>query len=107
LEDTAVPWETSQRILDRIIVTFGGSAAERVILGEHTDGSESDFDAAVDLAMRWIQAGFTGPKVFVVGGQLGPVTILPTGDRNLLGADGQPPAPAPLSLSGPRARSRA
>lgn len=46
---------TSQRLLDRIVV----------VLGEHTDGGESDLDTAVALAMSWIQAGFVGPKVFV------------------------------------------
>ena len=42
-----------------------GSAAERVILGQHTTGGESDNDHAVTLAMRWVKAGFAGPGVFV------------------------------------------
>lgn len=65
MEDTALPWETSQRNLDRIVVTLCGSAAERVVLGEHTNGGESDLDAAVGLAMKWIQAGFAGKSTFV------------------------------------------
>ncbi len=65
LDDTTVPWETSARILDRIVIALSGSAAERVILGEHTTGGETDNDRAVMLAMRWVKAGFAGPGVFL------------------------------------------
>lgn len=65
LDDTTVPWETSGRILDRIVIALSGSAAERVILGEHTTGGETDNDQAVMLAMRWVKAGFAGPGVFL------------------------------------------
>ena len=65
LDDTTVPWETSGRILDRIVIALSGSAAERVILGQHTTGGESDNDRAVMLAMRWVKAGFAGPGVFL------------------------------------------
>lgn len=64
-EDTSLPWETSGRMLDNIAVALAGSSAERVILGEHTSGGESDNDNAVSIAMRWIKAGFAGPGVFV------------------------------------------
>lgn len=47
------------------MVTLCGSAAERVVLGEHTNGGESDLDAAVGLAMKWVQAGFAGKGTFV------------------------------------------
>jgi len=63
--DTALPWETSGRMLDSMVVALAGSAAERVILGEHTSGGEADNDKAVSIAVRWIQAGFSGPGVFI------------------------------------------
>lgn len=65
LDDTSVPWETSGRMLDNIVVALAGSAAERVVLGEHTSGGEVDNDQAVMIAMRWCKAGFAGPDVFV------------------------------------------
>ncbi|MBA2700264.1 MAG: hypothetical protein H0U58_01005 [Chloroflexi bacterium] len=55
LEDTALPWETSERMLSRIVVALSGSSAERVVLCEHTNGGESDFDAAVTLALKWFK----------------------------------------------------
>lgn len=52
--------------LDRIVVALSGSAAERVVLKDFTDGGESDNDSAVQLAMHLVKAGFAGPGVFVV-----------------------------------------
>jgi Peptidase family M41 len=63
LDDTSIPWETSGRMLDNIVVALAGSAAERVMLGEHTSGGETDNDRAVATAMRWCKAGFAGPEV--------------------------------------------
>ncbi len=65
LDDTSIPWETSGRMLDNIVVALAGSAAERVMLGEHTSGGEADNDRAVMTAMRWCKAGFAGPEVFI------------------------------------------
>lgn len=64
-EDTSLPWETKARMLDTLMVSLAGSSAERQILGEHTDGSTSDYDTAVGIAMRFIRAGFGGPGLFV------------------------------------------
>ena len=69
--DTALPWETSQRLLDRIVVSMAGAAAERAILGEHTSGAGSDYDHAVIEATAWLQAGFGGPEIFIGEGGLG------------------------------------
>ena len=52
-------------MLDRMVVTLAGSAAERVILGEHTTGGEADNDQAVMLASRWVKSGFGGPGLFI------------------------------------------
>lgn len=65
LDDTAMPWETSTRMHDRIVVALSGSAAERVILNDFTDGGEHDNASAVQLAMNYVTAGFAGPGVFV------------------------------------------
>ncbi len=65
LDDTSLPWETSQRLLDNIAVALAGGAAERAVLGEHTSGVEEDVDTAVGIAHRWIKAGFGGPGPFV------------------------------------------
>jgi ATP-dependent Zn protease len=40
------------RMLDNVAVALAGSSAERVILGEHTSGGESDNDNAVSIAMK-------------------------------------------------------
>lgn len=64
-EHTALLRETSQGMLDRMVVALSGSAAERVVLGEHTDGGQSDNDSAVDIAVHWLRAGFAGPGVFL------------------------------------------
>jgi cell division protease FtsH len=64
-EDTSLPWETQARMLDNLMVSLAGSSAERQLLGEHTDGSASDYDTAVSIAMRIIKAGFGGPGLFV------------------------------------------
>jgi ATP-dependent Zn protease len=65
MDDGTIPWETSGRMLDRMVVALAGSAAERVILGEHTTGGEADNDHAVLLASRWIKSGFGGPGLFI------------------------------------------
>jgi ATP-dependent Zn protease len=52
-------------MLDNIMVAMAGAAAEGLILGEHTNGSESDYDTAVSIAMRYIKAGFGGPGLFI------------------------------------------
>lgn len=64
-EDTSLEWDTAARMLDNMMVAMAGAAAERHVLGEHTNGSESDYDAAVTIAMRFIKAGFGGPGMFV------------------------------------------
>jgi cell division protease FtsH len=64
-EDTSLPWDTQARMLDNIMVAMAGAAAERLVLGEHTNGSESDYDTAVTIAMRYIKAGFGGPGLFI------------------------------------------
>ena len=64
-EDTSLPWETQARMLDNLMVSLAGSSAERQILGEHTNGSESDYDTAVSIGMRIVKAGFGGPGLFV------------------------------------------
>lgn len=64
-EDTSLPWETKARMLDNLMVAMAGSSAERQVLGEHTNGSESDFDSAATTAMRFIKAGFGGPGLFL------------------------------------------
>lgn len=55
-DDTTIPWETSGRMLDGIVVAMCGAAAEAEILGESSSGSESDYDLAVGRAYRWTQA---------------------------------------------------
>ena len=52
-------------VLDNLMVSLAGSSAERQILGEHTNGSESDYDTAVSIGMRIVKAGFGGPGLFV------------------------------------------
>lgn len=52
-------------MLDNLTVAMAGAAAERQVLGEHRNGSESDFDTAVTIAMRFIKSGFGGPGLFV------------------------------------------
>lgn len=64
-EDTSLPWDTRARMLDNIMVAMAGASAERQILSEHTNGSESDYDTAVSVAMRFIKAGFGGSGLFV------------------------------------------
>ena len=64
-EDTSLPWDTQARMLDNLMVAMAGSSAERQVLGEHTNGSENDYDTAVSIAMRFIRAGFGGPGLFV------------------------------------------
>jgi cell division protease FtsH len=64
-EDTSLQWDTAARMLDNMMVAMAGGAAERQVLGEHTNGSESDYDTAVTTAMRFIKAGFGGPGMFV------------------------------------------
>ena len=64
-EDSSPEWETQARLLDRMTVAMAGAAAERQVLGEHTTGSESDFDAAVTMGMRLIKSGFGGAGLFV------------------------------------------
>jgi ATP-dependent Zn protease len=69
-EDTSLPWDTQARMLDNIMVAMAGSSAERQVLGEHTNGSESDYDTAVSIAMRYIAAGFGGAGLFIGEGGL-------------------------------------
>lgn len=64
-EDASLPWETKARMLDNIMVSCAGAAAERLILGEHTDGSTSDYESAVATAMRFVRADFGGPGLFL------------------------------------------
>jgi hypothetical protein len=64
-EDTSLPWDTTARMLDNMMVAMAGAAAERQVLGEHTNDSESDYDLAVTIALRFIKAGFGGPGMFV------------------------------------------
>lgn len=64
-EDTSLPWDTRARMLDNLMVAMAGASAERQVLGEHTNGSETDFDTAVSIGMRFIKAGFGGPGLFV------------------------------------------
>lgn len=61
----SLQWDTKARMLDNLMVAMAGAAAERQVLGEHTNGSESDFDTAVTIGMRFIKAGFGGPGLFV------------------------------------------
>jgi ATP-dependent Zn protease len=64
-EDASLPWENKARMLDNMMISCAGAAAERLLLGEHTDGSTSDYDSAVANAMRFVKAGFGGPGLFV------------------------------------------
>ncbi|MES2210160.1 MAG: hypothetical protein V4515_08245 [Chloroflexota bacterium] len=64
-EDTSLQWDTKARMLDNMLVAMAGSSAERLVLGEHTNGSETDYDNAVATAMRFIRAGFGGPGLFL------------------------------------------
>jgi|GEM_PF-5476860 len=64
-EDTSLQWDTKGRMLDNLMVAMAGSSAERHVLGEHTNGSESDYDTAVTIALRFIKAGFGGPGLFL------------------------------------------
>jgi ATP-dependent Zn protease len=64
-EDASLPWENRARMLDNMMVSCAGAAAERQILGEHTDGSASDYDSAVANAMRFVKADFGGPGLFL------------------------------------------
>ena len=52
-------------MLDNLMVSCAGASAERQLLGEHTSGSETDFDSAVSTSFRMIKAGFGGPGMFV------------------------------------------
>lgn len=62
--DTSLPWETATRMLEQMAVLGAGSAAERLVLGDFTDGGASDLDAMVAAALRFIRAGFA-PGYFV------------------------------------------
>jgi cell division protease FtsH len=64
-EDTSLPWDTQARMLDNLMVAMAGASAERQILGEHTNGSESDYDTAASIGMRYVKAGFGGPGLFI------------------------------------------
>ena len=44
VEDPALPWDTRARMPDNLMVAMAGASAERQILAEHSNGSESDFD---------------------------------------------------------------
>lgn len=55
-DDTTIPWETSGRMLDGILVAMCEAAAEVAALGEASSGSKSDYDLAVGRAYRWTQA---------------------------------------------------
>ena len=52
-------------MLDNLMVSCAGASAERQLLGEHTSGSETDFNSAVSTSFRMIKAGFGGPGMFV------------------------------------------
>jgi ATP-dependent Zn protease len=64
-EDTSLQWDPQARMLDNLMVAMAGSSAERQVLGEHTNGSESDYDTATMMAMRFMKAGFGGPGLFL------------------------------------------
>lgn len=64
-EDTSVAWDTKARMLDNMMIACSGASAERLILGEHTNGSETDFDNAAGTAMKFIKSGFGGPDMFI------------------------------------------
>jgi ATP-dependent Zn protease len=64
-EDTSLPWETKARMLDTMMVACAGASGERHVLGEHSDGSSSDYDVAVSIAMRFVKSGFGGPGLFL------------------------------------------
>jgi len=64
-EDTSLQWDSRARVLDNLMVALAGSSAERQVLGEHCNGSESDYDTASMIAMRFVKAGFGGPGLFL------------------------------------------
>jgi ATP-dependent Zn proteases len=64
-EDVSLPWKNKARMLDNMMVSCAGAAAERQILGEHTDGSASDYDSAVANAMRFVKSDFGGSGLFL------------------------------------------
>jgi cell division protease FtsH len=64
-EDTSLPWETKGRMLDFLMIACAGASAEREVLGQHTTGTDPDYDTAVGVAMRFVKADFGGPGLFL------------------------------------------
>ena len=51
-------------MLEQMVVLAAGAAAERLLLGDFTDGSVGDLDAMAAAALRFIRVGFA-PGYFV------------------------------------------
>jgi cell division protease FtsH len=62
--DTGLPWETAGRMRQQMAALAAGSAAERLLLNDVTDGGSTDLDAIVAAGHRYIKAGFS-PGQFV------------------------------------------
>jgi cell division protease FtsH len=60
-----------QYLLDRIAVSLGGRAAEKIIFNEYTNGSESDLKVVKNIAKKmvcqWGMSDRLGPVTFKVG----------------------------------------
>lgn len=50
---------TREHLEKQIAVLLGGSAGEKIVLGDQSTGSESDFNQAVDLAKKMVASGLS------------------------------------------------
>ena len=79
-------------LVGRLAGMLGGRAAEQVVYGEISTGSESDLEQATRIARQMVGRWGMSPAV-------GPVSVLPgPGQESMFGFDGNGPSPATREL---------